>query len=188
MTVRPVKTRLTGAREMERVLKQLPVKVRGKVLASAARAGAQVVRKEAVSRLGGDKADIITRKVGARDKNRPTFKGGVTIRVGPPAKKFFLLFREFGTASHELPKESTRRRRGTTVLADAPSGEVFGASVQHPGQPPRPFLRPAFDQTKGKALAAIGKSMGRGIEREAKKLAGSFAKSGLGAKRRRRRR
>ena len=75
---------------------------------------------------------------------------------------------------------------GTTVLADAPSGEVFGASIQHPGEPPRPFLRPAFDQTKGKALAAMGKAMGRGLEREAKKLAGPFAKSGLGAKRRRR--
>ena len=185
MTVRPVRTRLTGTREMERVLKGLPQKVRGKVLASAARAGAQVVRKEAELRLGGEKGDIIVRKVGTRDKRKPTFKGGVTIRVGPPKDKFFLLFREFGSAAHAIV---SRRRRGSTVLAEAPGGEVFGPTVQHPGQPPRPFLRPAFDQTKGKALAAIGKSMGRGIEREATKLAGSFAKSGLKARRRRRRR
>ena len=49
----------------------------------------------------------------------------------------------------------------------------------------RPFLRPAWDQTKGEALKVMGKELGRGIEKAALKLAGPFAKSGLGRKRRR---
>ena len=49
----------------------------------------------------------------------------------------------------------------------------------------RPFLRPAFDETAGEALAKIGDTLGRGIERAAAKLAGSFAKSGQGRRRRR---
>lgn len=178
MTVRRVRTRIEGAAEMERVLRKLPRAVRGKVLTSAARAGAQVVRKRALANLGGDKGDIIVRKVRSA-------KASVLIRVGPPRKKFELVFREFGTAVHAIV---AKRGSGSAVLADAPDGAVFGPSIDHPGQAPRPFLRPAYDETKRQALDAMGKSLGRGIERAAKKLAGPFAKSGLGAKRRRRRR
>ena len=41
--------------------------------------------------------------------------------------------------------------------------------TQH--QPAQPFLRPAVDEGGNKAIDAIGKNMGRGIDREAKKLA-----------------
>jgi len=49
----------------------------------------------------------------------------------------------------------------------------------------RPFIRPAFDQTKGEALKVMGKELGKGVEKAARKLAGSFAKSGLKTRRRR---
>ena len=49
----------------------------------------------------------------------------------------------------------------------------------------RPFIRPAFDQTKGEALKVIGMELGKGVEKAARKLAGSFAKSGLKKRRRR---
>lgn len=58
----------------------------------------------------------------------------------------------------------------------------FGTSTQ----PAKPWLRPAFETTKGEALNRIGKALGRNIEKAAIRLAGSFAKSGLARKGRRR--
>ena len=54
--------------------------------------------------------------------------------------------------------------------------------------PAHPFMRPAFDENAEKAIAAIGDEAGKQVTRAAKKLAGSFAKSGLSSRKRRRRR
>lgn len=51
--------------------------------------------------------------------------------------------------------------------------------------PARPFIRPAFDRTKGEALKVMGKELGKGVEKAARRLARSFAKSGLKSRRRR---
>ncbi len=50
--------------------------------------------------------------------------------------------------------------------------------------PARPFIRPAWDQTQGEALKVMGKELGKGVEKAARRLAGSSAKSGLKSKRR----
>lgn len=52
--------------------------------------------------------------------------------------------------------------------------------------PARPILRPSFDARAAEAIDRIGKSLGRAIERAAKKLQGPLAKSGLVRRRRRR--
>jgi len=53
---------------------------------------------------------------------------------------------------------------------------------------PRPFIRPAFDTKKAEALKVMGEELGKGVEKAAARLAGSFAKSGLARRKRRRRR
>ena len=137
---------ITGARELEKVLKRLPGKIGQKVLLSSLRPGATLIKKEAKIRApvksGTLRDEIVVRKE----------KGGVVaLRVGPTRDAFWGMFQEFGTIK----------------------------------QPARPWLRPAFDATKGKALDAVGKRLGKNVEKAAEKLAGSFAKSGLKKKRRR---
>jgi HK97 gp10 family phage protein len=41
----------------------------------------------------------------------------------------------------------------------------------------QPFVRPALDAESGRAVREIGKALGRGVEREAKKLAGSYKRA-----------
>lgn len=53
--------------------------------------------------------------------------------------------------------------------------------------PARPWLRPAFDATKNQMLSLIADTLGKRIQRSAKKLAGSYSKSGAGVRRRRKR-
>ena len=59
----------------------------------------------------------------------------------------------------------------------------FGTSRQ----PARPWLRPAFHAKAGEAVAKMGTSLGKDIEKAALALAGPLAKSGLVKKKRRRR-
>lgn len=146
-----IRTRLEGAKELDRVLGKLPKQLRGRVLTRAVRGGANIVRKEMRGRApvetGRLRDNIVTRA--RRDRG-----ASVTVSVGPARRTFYAGFIEFGTRF----------------------------------LPARPFLRPAFETVKFAALEEIGKRLGTEIEKAAVKLAGSFATSGLKAKRRRPRR
>ena len=156
------KSRITGASEMAKVLKLLPGKVQGKLLISATRAGANLIRNDARARapesgLGAERR--AARSSSGEDYG--TLKDNISVKKvkTPPSRAkmiisngraFWGMFLEFGTEKH----------------------------------PPQPWLRPAFDGNVSAALAKIGKTLGRGIEREATKLTKSFAKSGQRARRR----
>jgi len=154
---RSVRTRIQGAKELDRVLKRLPERVARNVLRGAVRKGAKVIedeirRRTPVGATGNLKASITQRGVRQVDKRTLTrqvgsFKGG-------KFKGYHAHLVEFGTVKMSA----------------------------------RPFIRPAIDSTNIEALAVMGKELGKGIEKAAAKLAGSFAKSGLRRTRRRRRR
>ncbi len=55
-----------------------------------------------------------------------------------------------------------------TTLID---GKVVARSFMHPGTPPRPFLRPALDEQRGRVTEIFRKDIFKSVEREAKKLA-----------------
>lgn len=94
-------TRIEGAREFERVLKQLPKGLRGKVLDNAVRAGANVVRKEA-KRLAPRGANEPHPKFGrlvdnirvSKDK-RGRDSVNMILHTG---RAFWGMFHEFGTS------------------------------------------------------------------------------------------
>ena len=156
---------IAGAAEMERLLKLLPEKVAERVTKNALRAGARVIRNEAKARSADDpelSGAVVVRSPTQRERR----KGAALVVVGieqPVSRRAHL--REFGTGPHTI----RTKRKG--VLADKETGAVFGTEVQHPGTPAEPFLRPAVDEGGKRAIDAIGKSMARGIDREAKKLA-----------------
>ena len=83
--------------------------------------------------------------------------------------------RRFGSAPVIIGfKKPTSRRAHLTE---------FGTATQRA----QPFMRPALDTQAGAFFAAMRDKLGKALEREAKKLAGNFSKSGLGRRRRRHR-
>ena len=78
-------------------------------------------------------------------------------------------------APHDISAGQTTsggaRASGKGVLADVEQGEVFGRVVQHPGQAPRPWLRPALEENADRAIEVMGAAVGPAIEAEARKQA-----------------
>lgn len=149
--------RITGAKEMEKVLKQLPDHIARRVLKSAVMAGAKVIQDEAIANA----------PIGTREKT--DWKGR---KVGPGILKRSIKRFEIKESDHSVTigigiKKGSRAFYGRFL--------EFGTSKLAA----RPWLRPAFDTKAPEALAKMGKALGKGIERAAKKLAGPYLKSGL---------
>lgn len=146
-----------GLKNLERQLKNLPLKVERSVLRGMVRAGGQVVRKSAVRNLeGGANKDLVLRR-----SRRKSQKGREVVDVAISSERWYLRFKETGTAPHTI---TTSKKK---VLS---SGEVvFGVEIQHPGQAATPFLRPALDGNVKKIIEAMRKYGEKRIEKEAAK-------------------
>jgi HK97 gp10 family phage protein len=96
-----------------------------------------------------------------------TEKYTFTMRVGATGKgRFYVHLVEFGSAPHTIKSKNKR------VLSNGT--EVFGKVVKHPGTAAKPFMRPALDENADAIIKHFSKNIGRGVEREAKKLAGTY--------------
>ena len=124
-----------GAKELERMLRQLPEKVARKVVVGGLRAGARVLVK-------GMKARVPVR----------TGKLKQSITVSSAAK----VTQGRGLVSVGFKKPVSRRAHLTEFGTEHSRAE--------------PFIRPALDQDGPRAITAVGEFLGKGIEREARKL------------------
>lgn len=136
---------LAGLPELKRLLDELPEKVQRKVMRGAVSAGATVVVKEA-------------RRSAPRSKGE---RSPASLRYGQLHKNIRKKY---------LSRRS--RKNGATYRVDVGSSfwgafEEFGSSHQAPD----PFFGPAFDRSKGRAQERMAEMVGKGIEREAAKLA-----------------
>lgn len=142
-----LKTHIAGAKELRAVLVKLPDRARKRVLASSTRKAAKVVLDETVAQA----------PVGTEP---PDFKYGrlrdnlrVTARKGNDADKAVF-------AVH--------------------NGRAYWANFLEFGtryMAARPFMRHAMEVSVPKALKVLGDALGKGIEKEAKTLAGPYAKA-----------
>lgn len=155
------RTRIEGAAELEKVLKMLPKQITEKVLVSSVRAGANIVKKEMEARA----------PIGTEIKKR---KG----RTLPPGtlKKGIKTRRDKKSGASVTIKVGVFKKGFYGQFLEFGTKEISA----------KPFLRPAWEQTKMEALEKIGQALGKNIQKAAKKLAGSYAKSGLKVKRKRR--
>ena len=151
---------LTGAKELEKVLRQMPRKVGISVLQSALRQGANIVKKEAIARAPmahkvylSPKVVFKKKKYGhLKDNIRVTatrHRGGAAQMTIHNGRAFWGMFLEFGTSK-------------------------MGA---------RPWLTPAFEATHQQALDKIGDALGKQIEKAASILAGPYVKMSKAFKR-----
>lgn len=154
---------ISAFKDLEKLLKQLPEPLAKKALEDAARAGANLLRREIRARApqgeGKLKRNILVKK------NKRT-KYAVNYKVGVAGKIYYAHFIEFGTSPHLI---AAKRKK---LLTDGQ--EAFGKEVQHPGQSARPFLRPAVDAKGQEAIATFGQKLSETVLREATKLASSL--------------
>jgi HK97 gp10 family phage protein len=136
-----------GLAELEKTLRQLPVKLETKILRGALRAGAAVFSVEVSARLprkSGKLASTLRISTAVR-------RGVVSAKVvvGDSKKKgvFYAHMLEGGTKPHFIkakPGKSLRLYGGRMVKR-----------VTHPGIRPRPFMGPAFKAGTTAALEAV---------------------------------
>lgn len=156
---RAPRSTLRGDRALAATLSELGSTFGGAALDAALRKGLTPIKQDAPSRVQGPAAaifrrDIKVQKTLRRPRNRPEFKLGF-VNDGQRIAHLF----EFGTQRHSLRKGASVRRR------------IFlGAPPMHPGDPPRPFMRPAFEARKDEAAKIIQTDLVTQIQRQARRL------------------
>lgn len=148
---------VSGLSELDKLLKELPAKVERNILRGAMRAGAKVFEgraKQLVPVKSGQLRDSI--KVSTRSKRG---RVSATVRAGGK-KAFYAHMVEFGTARHFIKP----RKRKSLFFAGL-AREV----VDHPGSAPKPFMRPALDNSQREAVNAAADYIRKRLAKEAAK-------------------
>jgi len=168
-----------GGRELERALKQLPREVRQKVLVGAMLAGGGIVQRAASERAPRDPSPNRRRRRRLADSIKTVvaeeLPSAVSINVTTRDPVAHLV--EFG--HQQIPRGPTRRRVSVTRVSR--TGRVSTKFVVDPDEqrlrrgatgfvPPKPFMRPAFEENREAVLKKIGEVLGVGIESEAQRL------------------
>lgn len=148
-----VTVKVEGLKELQRALHELPREVEGPPIYSALRTAANVMKKDAQSKVPVDTGLLRKRIVVARSKIDNGKRGlyGVYMRVKPL-------------------KVARLKKAGTYNLKDDPfywKFVEFGTSKM----PAHPFLRPAFEANKTKAVEIIRERLKLTIEKAAAKVA-----------------
>lgn len=148
---------VSGLSELDRLLKELPAKIEGNIMRGAVRAGAKVMEaraKELVPVDDGDLRDSI--KVRAKSKRGQV---SATVRAGGK-KAFYAHMVEFGTARHFIKP----KKRKSLFFAG-----IAREVVDHPGTSPKPFMRPALDNSQREAVDAAAAYIRARLAKEAAK-------------------
>ncbi|MEH6477724.1 MAG: hypothetical protein V7727_18675 [Sneathiella sp.] len=142
------KSGLYGAREASRLLRELPQAAEQRVLQAATMSGSRAWAKhiKGAAPVGDNPKSPKSQKYGPLKKN-------ITVQ-----------------ALKSLRRKNQRGARVWTKFAFWGFIREFGSKRQAAN----PWFRPAADSGQGAALQAQAAATGRGIEREAKKLAAKF--------------
>ena len=135
---------ISGFAEAEKLLKQLPRNVENRVLQAATMAGAREMRKAVKSNA----------PIGTEEQS-------------PSSKRYKRLSQNIKVQA--LKSARQKGRRGARVF----TGNAFWGMFLEFGTrfiSARPWFRPAIVQSEGPAVAKLKNALGKGIEREAKKL------------------
>lgn len=145
---------LKGGKELQEFLNQLPVKLENNVMKSALRAGARVI---------ADEAKVLV-PVGDSGKLRESIRVSVRSRKGRVSasakagnkEAFYYNWIEYGTAAHEI-----RPKNGKSLFFSG----LFSELIDHPGARAKAFMRPAFDNKASEAIQAVGRMIGKRLNK-----------------------
>lgn len=143
---------IKGLKELHDQLQTLPARVEKNVLSGAMNQGINIIRDAA-------KQTVDSKKIRKAIKSRQVKgKPGSVIRQVYIKDVFYAKFLEFGTASYYTGQGKTvgapyqiKPTRKKSLKTD----DEYFSSALHPGIKPKPFLRPAFDSSSGRAIDAM---------------------------------
>lgn len=187
-----VQVQVQGLKELKQVLDRLPSHLQKNALSAANRAGAQVIRKEAISQLSALGIADAESKVVIR-KSKFSTEESPSVLVGNSKTSYELGILERGSPGHviEPVKKTVERQKaefaagkrkrvtkrtgtGSPILADSGTNTFFGTSVNHPGFNARPWLRSSADTKRDDVLKVTAENLMKGVDREIKRLTGKF--------------
>lgn len=144
--------RVSGLKQLGQSLKNLNGDVAGKVIFKAALSGAKVIQARASALASVSDAP---HRVG---------KGGPLVQPGNLAR---------GIATKRLKGAAGKAQYEVRWKAKRKGDPFYGLFVEFGtvNQPGKPFMRPAFDQSKDQALSAVQSNLGKGIAAAAKRAA-----------------
>lgn len=140
--------RIEGADALKSLLKELPQKFTEKELVRVLKQAAKPMVKDAKSRAPVGETGMLKKHIKVMKDKKKFARGNAQILFGVTKKAPHAHLVEFGTIGHFTLIKSKQ------VLSDGST--TFGIVNLHPGTPPRPFLRPAFDKNKDEFVATVG--------------------------------
>ena len=160
---------LTGFKELQAALKQLPQEMAHKAIRKGALSGVGVMRKAAKANVPQRRGKLM-KKIRAKLKKGGPSMWEAVYQLGATRAAFYGLFLEFGTRPHVIkPRLLPRLKDGKTYKALGKDG-IFGTRVNHPGIKASRWLSRAFDQNIDAAIEQSRKVLKREIEKAAKAL------------------
>lgn len=166
-------TTISGLRELDLMMKQLPANIEKNIMRGALRAGQNVFAKAAKSNLrqnGSVDSGELERSVRVRFKRQSERFGFIRSYVLAGSKKaFYAHWVEYGTATFYTGNgrtvggayEITPKVAGSLLL-----GGLLRDSVMHPGIRPKPFMRPAVDENFDTAVNRVAEYLRKRIPKE----------------------
>lgn len=173
--------KIEGLKELQDRLNALAKKESRKIARRGISRMAQVIQKEMKARAPV-KTGYLRKSIGYKIRQRmgqfygtvgpqrTVVKSNNLASYGDESKRvkkytwaYYAQFLEFGSAAHLIP--NPKRKQKTKIVI----GKRVFSSADHPGIAPRPFLRPAFDAAKRRAVDESGKLMWQLIEKAAAK-------------------
>lgn len=135
--------KLEGLKELQDKLAALPKNLARKVLRPALLDAGAIIQQEA-GILAPRRTGLLTVNI----VNDLTLHNDLSadVRIGPDKQAFYAIFSELGTVPHEEASP-----KGTKPYI-------------HPGEPARPWLRPAFQNKLKEALEALAQNIEDGLK------------------------
>ena len=168
---------ISGLKELDAILKTLPVKIEKNVMRGAIRAGLNQIKNEAKSELtsgGHVKTGDLQRSVRISYARKSERFGWIRGQVKAGDKKaWYARLIEFGTGSFYSGKGTESKRAPYEINPMKRKSLLFAGvmkeRVMHPGIRPAPFMRRAFDTKSDAAIKAFADYMTKRIPKESKK-------------------
>jgi HK97 gp10 family phage protein len=182
---------VTGLRELDQALSQLPDELARKILVGAMRKGATVVRDEAVRLAPRHAGPYEGKKAGGKNPRRPgTLRESITVRMVAAKGTYDAV-----TARLSVKKIAWYGRLvefGHRIVPRLPAGDGVRGSAASMARrharkaaraagrnvPPHPFLRPAFDSRSAEVVRVVSDVVGTQIARTWARLNGRSTRRG----------
>lgn len=170
-------TTISGLKELDQMMKQLPAKIEKNVLRGALRAGQKVLADAAKSYLrqnGSIESGELERSIRVRFKRKSEKFGWVRSYVMAGNRDaYYAHMIEFGTGAFYSGNGTKSLRAAYEIVPKKAESLFFGGlfreSIMHPGIRPAPFMRPAVDNYSDAAFNAVFNYMQKRIPKEMKK-------------------